>query len=132
LSVEDTPALGGEQETIVSTAEAGVVKTGLVGEKVNEPTQQQTQLSTGGVPSEESLERSPEDGGHHQQQPGEGSWDSELHDRALQQTQLGIESGFQEAPTIESDELEQDQPNQQYRTQTPPMPSLQSPRVRRT
>jgi hypothetical protein len=38
--------------------------------------------------------------------PGEGSWDSKLHDPALQQTQLGIESGFQEAPTTESDELE--------------------------
>jgi hypothetical protein len=26
--------------------------------------------------------------------------------------------------------LEQDQPNRQYRTQTPPLPSLQSPRVK--
>jgi hypothetical protein len=34
-----------------------------------------------------------------------------LHDLALQQTQLVTEFGFQEAPTIESDELEQDQPN---------------------
>ncbi len=53
-----------------------------------------------------------------------------MHDSALQQTQLGTESGFQEAPTTESDELEQDQPNRQYRTQTPPLPSLQSPRVK--
>jgi hypothetical protein len=89
-----------------SAVEAGVVRTGLVGEKLDEPTQQQTQLGTGGVASEESLEQSPEDGGHHHQQPGEGSWDSELHDLALQQTQLGTESGFQEAPTTESDELE--------------------------
>jgi hypothetical protein len=87
-----------------STPEAGVVRTGLVGEKLDEPTQHQTQLDTRGVVFEESLERSPEDG-------GEGSWDSELHDLALQQTQLGTESGFQEAPTTESDELEQDQPN---------------------
>jgi len=132
LSVEDTPALGGEQETIGSVVKAGLVRTGLVGEKLDEPTQQQTQLGTGGVTFEESLEQSPEDDGHQQQQPGEGSWDSELHDHALQQTQLGTESGFQEAPTTESDELEQDQLNRQYRTQTPPLPSLQSPRVRRT
>ncbi len=84
LSVEDTPALGGEQETTGFVAEAGVVRIGLVGEKLNEPTQQQTQLGTGGVAFEESLERSPKDGGHQQQQPGEGSWDSELHDLALQ------------------------------------------------
>ncbi len=115
-----------------SAAEVGVFRTGLIEEKLTEPTQQQTQLGIGGVASEESLERSPEDGGHQQQQPGEGSWDSELHDHALQQTQLGTESGFQEAPTTESDELEQDQPNQQYQTQTPPLPLLQSPRVRRT
>jgi hypothetical protein len=119
LPVEDTPALGGEQETTGSAAEAGVVGTGLVGEKLDEPTQQQTQLGTGGAASEESLERSPEDGGHQQQQPGERSWDSELHDPALQQTQLGTESGFQEAPTTGSDELEQDQkgsatPGQQF------------------
>jgi hypothetical protein len=132
LPVEDTPALRREQETIGSAAEAGVVKTGLVEEKLDEPTQQQTQLCTRGVASEEFLEQSPEDGGHQQQQLGEGSWDSKLHDLALQQTQLGTESGFQEAPTIESDELEQDQPNRQYQTQTPPLPSLQSPRVRRT
>ncbi len=88
-----------------------VVRTGLVEEKLDEPTQQQTQLDIGGVASEESLERNPEDGGHQQQQPGEGSQDSELHDLALQQTQLVTEFGFQEAPTIESDELEQDQPN---------------------
>jgi len=56
LSVEDTPALGGEQETTGSTAEVGVVRTGLVGEKLNEPTQQQTQLGTGGVAFEESFE----------------------------------------------------------------------------
>jgi hypothetical protein len=42
-----------------------------------------------------------------------------LHDPALQQTQLGTESGFQEAPTTGSDELEQDQkgsatPGQQF------------------
>jgi hypothetical protein len=114
LPVEDTPALGGEQETTGSVAEAGVVRTGLIGEKLDEPTQQQTQLGTRGVASEESLEWSPEDDGHHQQQPGEGSWDSELHDHVLQQTQLGTESGFQEAPTTESDKLEQDQPNRQY------------------
>ncbi len=132
MLVEDTPALRGEQETTGSAAEAGVVGTGLIGEKLDEPTQHQTQLGTGGVTFEESLERSPEDGGHQQQQPGEGSWDSELHDPTLQQTQLGTESGFQEAPTTESDELEQDQPNRQYRTQTPPLPLLQSPHVRRT
>ncbi len=132
MPVEDTPALGREQETTGSAAAAGVVKTGLVGEKFDEPTQQQTQLGIGSVAFEESLERSPKDGGHQQQQPGEGSWDSELHDHVLQQTQLSTESGFQEAPTIESDELEQDQPNRQYRTQTPPLPLLQSPRVRRT
>jgi hypothetical protein len=131
LSVEDTPALGGKQKTTGSTAEARVVRTSLIGEKLNEPTQQQTQLDTGGVACEESLERSPEDGGHQQQQPREGSWDLELHDPALHQTQLGTKSGFQEAPTIESDELEQDQPNRQYRTRTPPLPSLQSPHVRR-
>jgi hypothetical protein len=66
LPVEDIPALGGEQETTGSAAEARVVRTGLVGEKLDEPTQHQTQLSTGGVASEESLERSPEDGGHQQ------------------------------------------------------------------
>jgi hypothetical protein len=64
LPVEDTPALGGEQETTGSTAEAGVVRTSLVREKLDEPTQQQTQLNTGGVASKESLERSPEEGGH--------------------------------------------------------------------
>jgi hypothetical protein len=106
LLVEDTPTLGGEQETTGCAAEAGVVRTGLVGEKLDEPTQQQPQLDTGGVASEESLERSLEDDCHQQQQPGEGSWDSELHNSALQQTQLGTESGFQEAPTTESDELE--------------------------
>ncbi len=42
LLVEDTPALGREQETTGSVAEAGVVRTSLVGEKFNEPTQQQT------------------------------------------------------------------------------------------
>ncbi len=83
LPVEDIPALGGEQETTGSTAKVGVVRTGLVEEKLDEPTQQQTQLGTGGVASEESLERSLEDGGHQEQQPGEGSWDSELHDPAL-------------------------------------------------
>jgi hypothetical protein len=67
-----------------SATEAGVVKTGLVEEKLDEPTQQQTQLGTRGVASEESLERSPKDGGHQQQQqPKEGSWDSKLHDPAL-------------------------------------------------
>jgi len=111
LSVKDTPALRGEQGTTGSAAKAGVVRTNLVEEKLDEPTQQQTQLGTGGVTSEESLDQSLEDSGHQQQQPGEGSWDSELHDPALQQTQLGTESGFQEAPTIESDKLEQDQPN---------------------
>jgi hypothetical protein len=45
----------------------------LVGEKLDEPTQQQTQLGTRGVASEESLEQSPKDDGHQQQQPGEGS-----------------------------------------------------------
>jgi hypothetical protein len=35
LSVEDTPALGGEQETTRSAVEAGVVRTGLVGEKLD-------------------------------------------------------------------------------------------------
>ncbi len=64
MPVEDTPALGGEQETTGFAAEAGVVRTGLVGEKLDEPTQQQTQLGIGGVAFEESLERSPEDGGH--------------------------------------------------------------------
>ncbi|CAM6030491.1 unnamed protein product [Sphagnum balticum] len=93
LPVEDTPALGGEQETTRSAAEAGAVGTGLVGEKLDEPTQQQ--------------------------QPGEGGWDSELHDPVLQQTQLGTESGVQEAPTTRSDEVEQDQteaatPEQQF------------------
>jgi len=106
LPVEDTPALRGEQETTRSAAEARVVKTGLVEEKLDEPTRQQTQLGTRGVACEESLEWSPKDGGHQQQQPREGSWDSKLHDPARQQTQLGIESGFQEAPTTESDELE--------------------------
>ncbi|CAM6034978.1 unnamed protein product [Sphagnum compactum] len=125
LPVEDTPALGGEQETTGSAAEAGVVGTGLVGEKLDEPTQQQTQLGTGGAASEESLEGGPEDGGHPQQQPGEGSWDSELHDPVLQQTQLGTESGFQEAPTTGSDEVEQDQtgsaiPEQQFGNGAPP------------
>ncbi len=66
LSVEDTPALGGEQKMTGSAAEARVVKTGLIREKLDEPTQQQTQLDTRGVASEESLERSPEDGGHQQ------------------------------------------------------------------
>ncbi|KAH9541259.1 hypothetical protein CY35_14G052800 [Sphagnum magellanicum] len=125
LPVEDTPALGGEQETTGSAAEAGVVGTGLVGEKLDEPTQQQTQLGTGGAASEESLERGPEDGGHQQQQPGEGSWDSELHDPVLQQTQLGTESGVQEAPTTGSDDVEQDQtesatPEQQFGNGGPP------------
>ncbi len=132
MPIEDTLALRREQETIKSDAKAGIVRTGLVEEKLDEPTQQQTQLGTQGVAYEESLEQSPEDDGHQQQQPEEGSWDSELHDHALQQTQLGTESGFQEAPTTKSDELEQDQPNRQYQTQTPPLPSLQSPRVRRT
>jgi len=125
LPVEDTPALGGEQETTGSAAEAGVVGTGLVGEKLDEPTQQQTQLGTGGAASEESLERGPEDGGHQQQQPGEGSWDSEFHDPVLQQTQLGTESGVQEAPTTGSDDVEQDQtesatPEQQFGNGGPP------------
>ncbi len=35
-----------------SAVEAGVVRTGLVEEKLDEPTQQQTQLGTGGVASE--------------------------------------------------------------------------------
>ncbi len=83
LSVKDTPALRGEQGTTGSAAKAGVVRTNLVEEKLDEPTQQQTQLGTGGVTSEESLEQSLEDNGHQQQQPGEGSWDSELHDPAL-------------------------------------------------
>jgi len=39
LLVEDTLALGREQETTGSTAEAGIVRTGLVGEKLDEPTQ---------------------------------------------------------------------------------------------
>jgi hypothetical protein len=38
LPIEDTPALGGEQEMTGSAAEAGVVKTGLVEEKLDEPT----------------------------------------------------------------------------------------------
>jgi hypothetical protein len=76
LSIEDTPALGGKQETTGFATEAGVVRIGLVGDKLDEPTQQQTQLGTGGVAFEESLEQSPEDGGHQQQQLGEGSWDS--------------------------------------------------------
>jgi hypothetical protein len=59
LPIEDTPTLGGKQETARFVAEAGVVRTGLVGEKLDEPTQQQTQLGTGGVASEESLEREP-------------------------------------------------------------------------
>ncbi len=42
LPVEDALALGGEQETTWSAVEAGVVRTGLIGEKLNEPTQQQT------------------------------------------------------------------------------------------
>ncbi len=42
LPVKDTPALGGEQEMTGSTAEAGVVRIGLMGEKLDEPTQQQT------------------------------------------------------------------------------------------
>ncbi len=125
LPVEDTPALGREQETTGSAAEAGVVGTGLVGEKLDEPTQQQTQLSTGGAASEESLEGGAEDGGHQQQQPGEGGWDSELHEPVLQQTQLGTESGVQEAPTTRSDEVEQDQtepatPEQQFGNGAPP------------
>jgi hypothetical protein len=64
LPVEDTPALGRKQETTVSAAEVGVVRTSVVREKLDEPTQQQTQLDIGGVGSEESLQRSPEDGGH--------------------------------------------------------------------
>ncbi|CAK9204070.1 unnamed protein product [Sphagnum troendelagicum] len=125
LPVEDTPALGGEQETTGSAAEAGVVGTGLVGEKLDEPTQQQTQLGTGGAASEETLEGGPEDGGRQQQQPGEGSWDSELHDPVLQQTQLGTESGVREAPTSGSDEVERDQtesatPEQQFGNGAPP------------
>jgi hypothetical protein len=55
LQVEDTPALGGEQETTGSAVEAGVVKTSIVEEKFDEPTQQQTKFSTGGVASKESL-----------------------------------------------------------------------------
>ncbi len=55
LPVEDTPALRGEQETTGSATEAGVVRTGLVEEKLNEPTQQQTQLGTGGVASKNLL-----------------------------------------------------------------------------
>jgi hypothetical protein len=39
LPIEDTPTLGGEQETTRSTAEAAIVKIGLVGEKLDEPTQ---------------------------------------------------------------------------------------------
>jgi hypothetical protein len=39
LPVKDTPALGGEQETTGSVVEAGVVRTGLVEEKLDEPTQ---------------------------------------------------------------------------------------------
>jgi hypothetical protein len=66
LPIEDTPALGGEQETTRSVAEAGVIRTGLVREMLDEPTQQQTQLGIGGVTSEESVERSPEDDGHQQ------------------------------------------------------------------
>jgi hypothetical protein len=38
LPIEDTPALGGEQETIGSAVEAGVVRISLVGEKLDEPT----------------------------------------------------------------------------------------------
>jgi hypothetical protein len=38
LPVEDIPALRGEQETTGSAAEARVVRTGLVGEKLDEPT----------------------------------------------------------------------------------------------
>jgi hypothetical protein len=51
LPVENTPTLGGEQETTGSATEARVVRIGLVGEKLDEPTQQQTQLGTGGVAS---------------------------------------------------------------------------------
>jgi len=51
LPIEDTPALGREQETIGSATKAKVVRTGLVGEKVDEPTQQQTQLDTRGITS---------------------------------------------------------------------------------
>jgi hypothetical protein len=40
--VEDTLTLGGEQEMTGSVVEAGVVRTGLVKEKLDEPTQQQT------------------------------------------------------------------------------------------
>jgi hypothetical protein len=39
LPVEDTPVLGGEQETTGSAVEAGVVRIGLVREKLDEPTQ---------------------------------------------------------------------------------------------
>jgi hypothetical protein len=66
LPVEDTPVLGGEQEMTGSAAKVGVVRTSFVGDKLDEPTHQQTQLGTRGVASEESLERSPEDGGHQQ------------------------------------------------------------------
>jgi hypothetical protein len=52
LPIEDTLALRGEQEMTGSAVEAGVVRTGLVEEKLDEPTQQQTQLGTGGVASE--------------------------------------------------------------------------------
>ncbi len=38
LSVKDTPALGGEQERTRFATEAGVVRTRLVGEKLDEPT----------------------------------------------------------------------------------------------
>ncbi len=58
LPVEDTPVLGGEQVTTRSATEVGVVRTGIVGEKLDEPTQQQTQFGTRGVASEKSLERS--------------------------------------------------------------------------
>jgi len=57
LPVEDTPTLGGKQETTRFVVEAGVVRTGLVGEKLDEPTHQQTQLGTGGVASEEAEPR---------------------------------------------------------------------------
>jgi hypothetical protein len=51
LPIKDTLALGGEQETIGSAAEAREVRIGLVGEKLEEPTQQQTQLGTRGIVS---------------------------------------------------------------------------------
>jgi hypothetical protein len=39
LPVKDTLALGGEQKMTGSVVEAGVVRTGLVGEKLDEPKQ---------------------------------------------------------------------------------------------